>query len=323
MWKVAYNTLAYICLPFFVFFSIFKKKLRKSLYEKLFNSTKFHPVKDAVWIHAASIGEAAIAESLIRFMEKQKNLNFQWVITINTYYTRDLLLKRMGENVYVYFLPVDVPYVIKRFIDGSTFKALIIVETEIWPNLIWTVRNYGIPVIILNGRISDKTLSNYKRFSFFLRHVLSDIDTIIAQSEEHRKRFIAIGADSVNTVTTGNIKYYREIPLAPPFTKENALTFGSIKEKELDTVFYVIKKLKENMPDIKIFIAPRELHLSSKIVEELKRDFNMIRYSKIKNKKDSQASFEPDIVVVDTIGDLLHIYSRSKVACVGGSLAPY
>jgi len=323
MWRIIYNLLAHISLPFFVFFSIFKKKLRKNFHEKLLTTTKSNPVKDAIWIHAASIGEAAIAETLIRFMEEQKKLNFQYLLTTNTYYTKELLLKRAGKNVHVFFLPLDLPYIIRHFIDGSTFRALVLVETEIWPNLIWTVRENNIPIIIINGRISDKTFPNYKKFSFFLKHVLSEINTIITQSEEHKRRFIAIGADPERTITTGNIKYYREIPISDLSIKENVLTFGSIKERELDAVFYVIKKLKHDMPDIKIFIAPRELHLSSEIEDELKKDYKTVRYSTIKKEKSPFILNDIDIIVVDTVGDLLEIYRKSKIAFVGGSLAPY
>jgi len=97
----------------------------------------------------------------------------------------------------------------------------------------------------------------------------------------------------------------------------------SIKERELDAVFYVIKKLKHDMPDIKIFIAPRELHLSSEIEDELKKDYKTVRYSTIKKEKSPFILNDIDIIVVDTVGDLLEIYRKSKIAFVGGSLAPY
>lgn len=323
MWKIVYNFFANFSLPFFVFFSLFKKKLRKNLFERLFSSTKSAYIKDAVWIHAASIGEAAIAESLIAYLRYQKKMECEFFITTNTYYTVELLIKKFNNKIHVHSLPLDLSYIIKHFINGSTFKALILIETEIWPNLIWTLKRYGVPVLIINGRISDKTLDIYKRFSFFLRHVFSEIDLIITQSEEHRKRYIAIGADPHKTITTGNIKYFREIPFIPNNEREDAVVFGSIKEKELDAIFYVIKGLKKHMPDIKIFIAPRELHLSSIIEDELKRDYRTVRYSKIKKEKSLDRFKNADIVVVDTVGDLLYIYQISKVAFVGGSLAPY
>ncbi len=144
MWKVIYNVLVYVALPFFVFFALFKRKLRRNIGERLFNSTKATPVKNALWIHAASIGEAVIAETLINFLRKNKReLNLEFVVTTNTFYTKDLLLRKFNNAINIYSLPLDLGLAIDRFIDGSTFKAIIIVETEIWPNLIWTAKKKG------------------------------------------------------------------------------------------------------------------------------------------------------------------------------------
>ncbi|MCX8109983.1 MAG: hypothetical protein N3D15_01870 [Syntrophorhabdaceae bacterium] len=325
MWKIIYSILVYIALPFFVFFALFKKKLRKNIVERLFNSTKAHPIKDALWIHAASIGEAIIAETLINFLIKnKKDLDFNFLVTTNTFYTKDMLLKKFSKSIHVYSLPLDLGLAIKNFIDGSTFKALIIIETEIWPNLIWTAKKQGIPIIILNGRISDSTLSSYRKFSFFLRGVLSHIDMVIAQSEEHRRRYISIGMETQRVLTTGNIKYYRDIQgQAQLMGKDDIVTFGSIKEKEMEVVFNVIKRLRDGVPELKIYIAPRELHLISAMEYELGREYKIIRYSFIKAHLQEGQTLDADIVLVDTVGDLLNIYKKSRIAFVGGSLAPY
>jgi 3-deoxy-D-manno-octulosonic-acid transferase len=318
MWKITYNIVINIVLPFFILFSLMKVKIRKNLAERLFFSTKHAAIKNAVWIHAASIGEAAIAETLINYMKSHSNFN-QFIITTNTYYTRDLLRKKFGNNINIFSLPFDLTYSIRHFINGSTFKALIIVETELWPNLIWEVKKHNIPIIIINGRISDATLKNYKRFSFFLRSVFSKIDLVLAQSEEHAKRFTYIGMDSNNIINTGNLKYYRELASMNNIHKENIITFGSIKEKELDILLPVIINLKKDFPDFLIFVVPRELFLVNTIEKELSLFLKTIKYSNFKNgvNKDVGA------VIVDTVGDLLDIYKKSKVAFVGGSLAPY
>lgn len=319
MWKIIYNILINIALPFFIVLSIFKRKLRKNLSERLFGSTRGQPLKDAIWIHAASIGEAVIGETLINFFKKYRGFD-NFLITTNTFYTSDLLKKKFGHKVHVYSLPLDLTYVIDHFIDGSTFNALILVETEIWPNLIWSAKKHKIPVIILNGRISDRTLPNYKRFSFFLKNVLSDIDTVIAQSEEHRKRYISIGTSPNKVVVTGNIKYYRDISnTSDAVEKDDILTFGSIKEKEMPVVLSVIDRIKDAIPGLIIYIAPRELHLAGIIENELSEKYRTIRYSGIKQGIEKR----PDIIIVDTVGDLLSIYEKSKLAFVGGSLAPY
>jgi len=327
MWKIIYNILVNIALPFFIIISLFKKKIRKNLYERLFNSTKTNPLKNAIWIHGASIGEVVIAESIINFIRKtKKEFNMDFLVTTNTFYARDMVTKRFNKSVTVSSSPLDLTYTIERFIDSSTFKILIIVETEIWPNLIWTAKKHNIPVVIVNGRISDKALPGYTRFSFFLKHVLSCIDMVVTQSEEHRQRYISIGMEPTNVITTGNIKYFREIPeMDESLEKADIVTFGSIKEKELDFVYKVIKRLKHVMPFLKIYIAPRELHLAGSMEEELKKDYRIMRYSALKKEKKDTYPEEVDfdVVIVDTVGDLLGIYKMSRVAFVGGSLAPY
>jgi 3-deoxy-D-manno-octulosonic-acid transferase len=319
MWQIAYNIIVTLCFPFFVFYGLTKQKIRKNFLERLLPSTKKSNINKALWVHAASIGEAIIADNLIKYMTRQGQTD-TFLITTNTYYTRELLLKKTEAHIQTCALPFDLLFSIKRFLNRGTPKGLLIIETEIWPNLIWQVKKRAVPVIIVNGRISDSTFKNYLTFSFFMKSVFSHVDLVIAQSEEHRERFIRIGMEPARVIATGNIKYFRALEhIKNRAEKKQIVTFGSIKEKELDAVYKAIKDIKNNFPDYKIFIAPRELHLTSTIEKDLSSSFSVTRYSTLRNREDSDA----DIVIVDTIGDLLHIYGQSRVAFVGGSLAPY
>jgi len=175
-------------------------------------------------------------------------------------------------------------------------------------------------VFILNGRISDSTITTYRRFSSFLGYVLNHVEHVAAQSNKHKERFISIGINPQKVTSTGNIKYYRILKENDNITpKENILTFGSIKEKELDIILPVITSLKNDLQDTIIYIAPREIHLVSIIEEKLSKFFNVARFSSIK----AGTKGKIDIIVVDTMGDLMGIYEKSRVAFVGGSLAPY
>jgi 3-deoxy-D-manno-octulosonic-acid transferase len=319
MWKIIYNFLAHLALPVFVLYGLTQKKIRKNLCERLFVTTVKTPLKDALWIHAASVGEAAISENLIRYMRKYTNL-LNFVITTNTYYTKDMLKTKFGSDIPVFSLPLDLSYLVSRFIGASQFKALVIIETEIWPNLIWQAEKKHIPVIIVNGRISDRSITTYRRFSPFLSHVLNHVEHVAAQSNKHKERFISIGMNPQKVTNTGNIKYFRILSENDNITqKENILTFGSIKEKELDIILPVITSLKNDLQDTIIYIAPREIHLTSIIEEKLSKFFNVARFSTIK----AATKGKIDIIVVDTMGDLMGIYEKSMVAFVGGSLAPY
>jgi 3-deoxy-D-manno-octulosonic-acid transferase len=319
MWQIVYNILITLCFPFFVLYGLTRQKIRKNLPERLFPSIKKSDIDNALWVHAASIGEAIIAENLIKYIIKEGKAD-TFLITTNTYYTKDLLLKKKQAYVQTYALPFDFLFSVKRFLKQGTPKGLLIIETEIWPNLIWQVKKRGVPVIIINGRISDSTLKNYCTFSFFMKTVLSEIDLVLTQSEEHRERFIKIGMDPLKVIVTGNIKYFREFDRIIDRTEKNKIiTFGSIKEKELTAIYETIYLIKKRYPDYMIYIAPRELQLTSAIEKDLSSSFSVARYSTLGNGMDSNT----DIVIVDTIGDLLNIYRQSRVAFVGGSLAPY
>lgn len=319
MWKLIYNILANLALPIFILYALTKKKIRRNLFERLSVTTKGLHINDTVWIHAASIGESAIAENLIHYMKQYTKLN-RFIITTNTYYTRDMLRTKFGKEMPVFSMPFDLSYLISHFIGESEFKALVIIETEIWPNLIWYAKKRLIPVVIVNGRISDHTITTYQRFAPFLNNVLHHVEHVAAQSEEHRQRFISIGMNPQKVTSTGNIKYYRLLKdSGVTVNKNDIITFGSIKEKELEIVLPVIVALKKDSPDTLVYVAPRELHLTSIIETELSKFFHVARFSAVQQG----AQEKTDIVVVDTIGDLISLYEKSRVAFVGGSLAPY
>ena len=319
MWKVAYNIAVTTILPFFLVFAMTKRKIRKNLIERLFPKVERTRMGKTIWVHAASVGEAAIAEALINFMKTMAGFK-DFVVTTNTYYTRDLLKKRLDSDVGVFSLPFDLRHSLRRFMSRSAFSALIIIETELWPNLIWEAKKQRIPVLIVNGRISDSTLESYRRFSFFLKHVLSGVNLVLAQSEEHAGRFVSIGMDKTRVINGGNMKYYRKILDDGLNTeKENIVTFGSIKEKELATLLPVIIDLRRSHPEVLIFVVPRDLLLVSAVEEGLSAFLGTMRYSSFRETKESRV----DAVIVDTVGDLLDIYRKSKLAFVGGSLAPY
>lgn len=322
MWKIAYNILLHILLPFFLIFSLANRKIRANLSERLWPDAKRIGIKDAYWIHAASVGEAIIAETVVNYMRKKFGI-VDFVITTNTYYARDMLRKKFIEhgNIRIYSLPFDLVYSIRRFMGIATFKLLVIVETEIWPNLIWMAKKRNIPVLIINGRISDKTCNTYRFFSFFLKDIFSDLSMVLAQSDVHAERFKSLGMDSSKIVTTGNIKYYREIEADKNRMPGNFITFGSIKEKELDAVFLTIERLKKRFAGYIYVVVPRELNLVDIIESRLSAGFNVMRYSAYRQSDESVDAVEA--IVVDTVGDLLNIYKRSIVAFVGGSLAPY
>src|SRR5208337_3638544 len=121
MWRLIYNLLIHACLPPFFLFSLTQKKIRKTFRERLLPAPARSRLKDAIWIHAASIGEAIIAETFINYARPRVKNAF--IVTTNTYYTRDMLRKKFAGSLDVFSLPFDLPYSLKRFIGTSTFAA--------------------------------------------------------------------------------------------------------------------------------------------------------------------------------------------------------
>ncbi len=321
MWKIVYNLLGLCALPFLLVIGSTNKKMKPNFRRRLV------PPKDrtsggALMIHGASIGEAVIARNLADYMFANGGPE-RFLITTNTYYAEEMLGKTPGRayDLRCEPLPFDLKFSVTRFLDYHRPSSIIVVETEIWPNLIWEAHKKNIPLIIVNGRISDNTFETYRRFSFFMKSVFGDVDAVIAQSQEHRERFVSIGMDPERVFVTGNVKYYRQMTGNAPDNKKEKeiITFGSVKEKELDEVYSAIALLKKDMPESRHFVVPREIHLAEIIEKDLSKVYNTIRYSKIKGGTDTEA----EIVVVDTVGDLQGIYAKSTVAFVGGSLAPY
>lgn len=321
MWKYLYNIAVHAALPFFILFGSFNRKIRKNLLERLLPKGLEKSLEDRVWIHAASLGESAIAQNLV----EQIGLlvpDARFLVTTNTYYARDLLRRKVGKNVLVRSLPLDLPFSINRFMRGSILKGLILVETELWPNLIWKAHQRHMPILIVNGRISDSTIQKYRSLSSLLRHLFACVTMVLAQSDSHAHRFAQLGMDPTKVITVGNLKYFRSVTASPLKPKRpEVVTFGSIKERELEPVITVIMGLMSMFPRLKIFIAPRELHLASTIEEALRERLVTIRYSVLKEHHKPFDEF--DAVVVDTVGDLMDIYGESSLAFVGGSLAPY
>ncbi|MHB8111281.1 MAG: 3-deoxy-D-manno-octulosonic acid transferase [Syntrophorhabdaceae bacterium] len=322
MWKVIYNILTLCALPFLFLIGLTNSKMKPNFWRRLLPRGARKIRANACLIHGASIGEAVIAQSIADYLSTHEGPR-HFIITTNTYYAEEMLKKKQ-DKMYgreTASLPFDLYFSVTKFLNMYQPSSIVLIETEIWPNLIWQAHRRRIPILIVNGRISDSTYSTYRRLGPFMRSVFRDVSAVIAQSTEHRDRYASIGMADDRIFVTGNVKYYRPFSPAIPdrMKRGKFITFGSIKEKELEEIYKAIKMLKDDMPDSTLFIAPRELHLAGIIEKDLSDTFTVSRYSRIKE----DPAVYTDIVVVDTVGDLMGIYARSMIAFVGGSLAPY
>lgn len=236
----------------------------------------------------------------------------------------------MGEEGAVFFSPLDLPWCVRRVLDALAPRALFIAETEIWPNLLHECGQRGIPVVLFNGRISDRSFARYRRFRFFFKEVLRGVGAFAMQSEEDADRILRIGASPDRVVVTGNLKFDR--PLRSPSVTEMEETrrslglqggqvvfvAGSTHRGEEGMLVEVFRRLKGVEPSLVLILAPRHLDRLGEIVEALEASpFVWTRRTQLGGK-----GFSGDIILLDTMGELEKAYSIGTIVFVGGSLVP-
>lgn len=281
------------------------------------------------WIHALSLGEVNAAAAFIRAME-QEFAHTGLILSATT----QSGLQRLNQlffhsNTQITAPPFDVRFSIKRFIRAYQPSCLIIIETDLWPNWIWTFKQAGIPVFLINGSISSKATARLKHFKLLAKLIYSGFEAISMQSDADKARLIEIGIESKRVNTMGNLKFDCEVhPISEAekghFFAQTAINptdpiwiAGSTHEGEEIILLDVHLKLKKVFPNIKLIIAPRHIERSEAIamlVRKLGLSVQLLSSSKGDNAC--------DVTIVDTIGRLARLYGVADIAFVGGSLVP-
>ncbi|NPA80910.1 MAG: hypothetical protein GXO29_07690 [Thermotogae bacterium] len=255
--------------------------------------------------HASSVGEVNAAYPLIgRFRGALLS-----VFTSHGYdYARSLGLRAVR-------FPYDSPRCVGRLLEGK--RGLVIVETEIWPNLIHAAHSRGIPIIVVNATMGERSFRWYSRVPLF-RRTVSSIDLVLAQSDEDARRFRELGARDVRVV--GNLKFdsverpLKTLPLRP-FRPEGAILFANVRGKEIGDVAEAARLIRRSVLNVKFMVAPRHLENVGALSSAFRRQGFSVSY--LTDPDDT------DALVIDTIGDLWSLYRWASVVFVGGTLRPY
>lgn len=285
--------------------------------------------KKAIWIHAVSVGEVNASRLL---WEKLRNKYTEYKIVLSTTTrTGNLLAKKFalpGDSVI--YSPLDLSFVVRKFLLVIKPSLLIILETEIWPNLILKSSRFKIPVVLVNARVSDKAFKRYRLVKFFLKPVLRRISLVLAQSDKDKDRFINLGVNQEKVLVTGNMKFdyvdikdvdckklKRELGLKD---KEKLITAGSTHKGEEEIILEAYKELLPQYPDLRLIIAPRHPERTAEVVKLIiKFGFMSIKISSIvKDLPDTEGKVQ--IFILDTVGQLKDFYAIADIVFVGGSL---
>ena len=296
--------------------------------------------KKVIWFHAASVGEVKVLSTVIPEVKRERPEYAIVVSTVTKTGRREA--ERLLEGIeLVFFLPVDLRRFVRRTLNRIEPKALILVETELWPNLIREAKKKGCPVAVVNGRISESSLRRYLLVKSLLERTLSYVDLLCMQSEEHKRRIMLLGADPGKLSVTGNLKFDRllftgQTQEVEGLRKElripdhcRVVIGGSVRSGEESILIPVFKRLSEENENLLFILAPRHMD-SLKEIEKALSDhkMNFVRRSRLDHlASDTRPNEEVrvadhSVIILDTIGELFGIYSLADVAFVGGSLVP-
>ena len=323
------NIIFFILDIFSVFFLIaftpiyfLTRKLSKKSTEGFFTKAGFIKntknasiAQQTVMFHGVSVGEVIALENLIKLAYVTFK-DCKILITTGTKTGQDIAKKKYGEiaEVITYF-PFDFPFSVRRFFKNNNPDLILMAETELWPCFASFAKKKKIPILLINGRISDDSFKTYKYFGWFFKHILSCYTGIYTQSEDDRQKFIKIGAPLNKTEVMKNLKFdIRKNTTPLNFNKgsEKILIAGSTHRGEDEIILRAFKNLQHDFPDLKLILAPRHLDRIPSIID-LMSDFKHGRRSQNDNFK------ENDVILLDTLGELSRMYSIADVAFIGGS----
>ena len=335
------------------------KRYRAGWAQRFGKITGRNHAKKCIWLHAVSVGEINATKTIVKEL-KDRFPAFEIVVstTTDTGFARAKAL--YAEKLQVFYFPFDLSFTMHRAFRNIRPAICLLMELEVWPNFVQIAQQLNIPVIVVNGRISDTSFSRYKKIKPFAKRIFQKVNLILAQTEQYAQRFKEIGCPDEKVFVTGSLKYdTAQITdkvkgadtLAAQLKIENeklwvAGATGNDEEKILLNVYQSLKQ-QAQFSDLRLVIVPRKPERFDEVAQLIEQaGFNLIRYSRVKEAKephpaDKQAVIPGDtqpchsesaaggrriskqaVILGDTMGDLRKFYSLATIIFVGRSLVP-
>ncbi|NBR46505.1 MAG: 3-deoxy-D-manno-octulosonic acid transferase [Verrucomicrobia bacterium] len=282
-----------------------------------------------VWIHAVSVGEVLLARVLVRELRRHRP-NLRVFLTVGTPTGRRVAEPLLDEKTCVVYVPTDFYYSMMRAFRRVNPRALILVENEIWPNMLWRAKKMGIPVCLVNSRLSRRNRRLFRAARTFVRPVLQAFDWIGVQSEEDLGRFAIAGFPEERLHLMGSMKYDvadlasdnpgkgTEIRrLAGWDQGQVVLLGGSTHPGEEKILAELVRERKGKHPKLRLMLVPRHVERKGKILQEL--SLTGLRVG-LRSRLGGEAGKDPDILLVDSTGELRDLYPACDLVFIGKTL---
>lgn len=321
-------TLAFtLMVPIFLFRLFIKSTSHQQRWqERLGFVRKVTTCSPVIWIHAVSVGEVKLTQQLIEAINRMYPNTYDFVITTTTPSGAEQVRRQFPEHVIHLYHPYDVPICIDAFIKKVNPVLLLVMETELWPNLFKRCQHHKIPVALINGRLSERSFRRYKSIRLNHLGVLNNIDMICAQTEEERQRYIELGMEANGIHVTGSIKFDAQVPntsatayiseLQKLLSHRPVWIAASTHAGEDEVMINVHQKILQQMPSAVLILAPRHPERSDDVLKLI----DEAGLTVVKRSEEVMPDEEVSVVLLDSIGELFSLYHIARVAFIGGSL---
>ncbi|MBN1625933.1 MAG: 3-deoxy-D-manno-octulosonic acid transferase [Deltaproteobacteria bacterium] len=327
---------AFIILsPFLFLYAVIGKRSLKGLNERLgwvsLKGKDYPEGAPNIWIHAASLGEVRVAETIIGELKRLLPASSITVSTM-TEHGKRLASEILGKDIRVIYSPLDIIFFVRMAIKRIKPDILVFLETEIWPAWISEAARMGVKPVIVNGRISPGSFPRYMRLRPLFRYVLLRVEALSMISEKDKERITDMGADPAKVIVSGNAKFDLLAELADPSIEDEIRNLfrldgkapvfiaGSTRNGEEEIIIEAYRNIIKEFPETILFIAPRHIKRSGHIASLLEK--NRLEYQFRSEFGKGSGIRERQVVILDTFGELFRLYSAGTVIFCGGSLAP-
>jgi len=293
------------------------------------------PGRKCIWLHAVSVGEVNAAQTLVAEIERQFS-GFEIAISTTTDTGFARAEKLFGQTRTVFYFPFDFSWITRRAFRRLNPSICLMMELEVWPNFIFTAHARGVPVLVLNGRISDRSFSRYRRIKGITRQFFGKLDLVLAQTQEYAERFRELGCPTDRVIVTSSLKYdtaqvadavegAEALAGKLGLADERLWVAGGTGDEEERIILDVYRSLvrEERFSDLRLAIVPRKPERFNEVAQLIEQaGLPLVRYSQLKNSADPAAVNGKPVILGDTMGDLRKFYSLATVIFVGRSLVP-
>ncbi|MBN1795358.1 MAG: 3-deoxy-D-manno-octulosonic acid transferase [Sedimentisphaerales bacterium] len=347
--NVAYLFAAAAYSPVVLYRLLRHKRYKSGWGQRLGKIKRKNPDKKCIWIHAVSVGEVNATRTIVAELIKRfSDYEILITTTTDTGYARAESL--YGDNFNVSYFPLDFSWIMSRAFTNIKPEICILMELEVWPNFAQIAHDSNIPVVVANGRISDRSFSRYKKIKPLVTAMFRRVDLILAQTKTYAERFKKLGCPAEKVLVTGSLKYDTaqitdrvkgsdELEKELNIKGEKLWVAGGTGNDEEKLIIDVYKNLieQDKFKDLRLAIVPRKPERFDEVAELMKQaGFGVIRYSQIKTSdmvspaargrvtsiEQRATSDERRVILGDTMGDLRKFYSLATVIFVGRTLVP-